>query len=621
MVRRDHGPLMLAVALAALIVLVRVLSPGVPDTGDGVAHYQHAHYFWHSADAALSQWGKPLFSLLSSPFAALGLWGMTVFAAECGVVSCVAVMAFAPDERRRGWAWVVPVLLFSVPVYVHTLLCGLTEPFFGLMTVLIVWSLWKERFTVAMVLLSLMPFVRPEYAAFAPFALAYVLWRKAWNALPWGLTGVVLYSLASAVLHGHPLAFFTDHTYVGNSIYGHGDARLFYDNIDAMYGLPFKRALLVAVLAWAVISWRDREHRRAHLTLGLLTLLPAIAIFSLHTYAWWHGGMASLGLLRVMATTVPLLVLFVAYVLAHAWALFVPAARWSPWVLGAAFLVYGNTAFHELRRREPMPVAEDDIQHTVREASAFLQTHRTHGQRLYYLDPYLGTLCDRNPWDGDSARFLQGMGVLSDAQEIKDGDWVVWDAHFAAHEGGVPLDSLAGDPRFTRIATFAPATPVQVFGGMPYAIHLFQRSRTGWMAMDSTWFDLNTPPRLLVEAFDTTGRSPSGLRFGASSYPLALLDLPCGAPDAYNEEVRVHLSVTDLAPGDSVLLAFAENTNGVRTGYHHERIRPGDQDIVLPTHPLVDGRHNKLYLWNVTRHPFTLQAFQVRWSALRPKPR
>ena len=49
--------------------------PGHPDAGDGVNHYQHARYAWQHAEVALSQWGKPVFSLLASPFSMLGLTG------------------------------------------------------------------------------------------------------------------------------------------------------------------------------------------------------------------------------------------------------------------------------------------------------------------------------------------------------------------------------------------------------------------------------------------------------------------------------------------------------------------------------------------------------------------
>ncbi|MFT3885215.1 MAG: hypothetical protein QM724_07235 [Flavobacteriales bacterium] len=464
--------------MAALVVVVRTLSPGVPDSGDGVAHYMHARYFWQEPEAALSQWAKPIFSMLASPFAQLGLWGMAAFGAVCAIATCATIMAFLDEQRSRQWRWAVPVLLFFVPVYVMPVLSGLTEPLFGLASVLVVFFLWRKRYVATMVLMGCLPFVRPEYAAFAPFILAWVVWRRAWRALPWGLLAVIIYSLASWVLLGRPLAFFLDHIYVGNDLYGRGDGWLFCDNIDAMYGLPFKRAVVVAAALWGVLLWRDRERRVQHLFLGTCTLLPAIGIFALHSYAWWHGGMASFGLLRVIATTVPLLVLFVVYMLAHTWAFFLPEGKWGPWAVAGLVLVYGNTAYHELRHRQILPVPDDDLQRTVREAAAYINAHREPGEKIIYLHPYLGALCDRDPWDPDSARSLFGTGSLTE-MHIHHGDWVAWDAHFAANEGGLELDLLLNDPRFRPVAEFTPPHEIKTLGGRPYSIHLFQRD-TAW---------------------------------------------------------------------------------------------------------------------------------------------
>jgi hypothetical protein len=402
----------------------------------------------------------------------MGLTGMTVFDGLCAIASCAMIMGFLPEDRRMWW-WSVPVFLFFTPIYTRTVMDGLTEPLFGLVAVLIVLLLRRGRYSAAMVLLSLMPFIRPEYVVFAPLALGYAILKKAWRALPWALTGIAIYSILSGLLTGRPFAFFTEPTYLGNAFYGRGSGWLFYENIDSIYGLPLKRAIGLSIPAFGVLVWREGGRRRMHLTVAALTLLPAFGIFLLHSYAWWRGGMGSLGLLRVMATTVPLLVMFVVYSLSACWKLVVPDRGWTRALFAVALFIYGNTAYHELRHRVQFPIPDAATAKYERDAADFVNARRLPGQRVVVLDPYIGMLCGLDPWDADESLPLSDIASLT-PRDLHAGDWIVWDAHFAANEGHIPLDSLLYDDRFHPEAVFEPSTPFLGLGGIPYAVHVFQ---------------------------------------------------------------------------------------------------------------------------------------------------
>ncbi|MBX2973631.1 MAG: hypothetical protein KF797_11040 [Flavobacteriales bacterium] len=468
------GPVLLTVALVIVLLVVRYVSAGIPDAGDGVMHYQYARFFWKHAYVALAQWGKPVFSLLASPFAWLGLWGMALFAGLCAFASSLVIMDVLKGDGYRTWRWAVPVFLLMTPIYVHTVVAGLTEPLFGLFTVLIVHAMLRERNALAMLLVSLLPFVRPEYVAFAPFPVAVVVWRKDLKALPWLVSGVVLYSLCSAVLLGQPFAFFTDHTYMGRDLYGNGDPLLFVDNIDSMFGVPIKRLLGLAVLLFIALLWADPAARRRHLLIGFLALLPAVAIFGLHCYAWWRGGLGSMGLLRVIATVVPLLILFVTHVLAGAWVRWMPVGRWRPWAFTAILLFLANVGYHELRRRQQLPVPQEETQRLKRDAADHVIARHKPGERLVHADPLIGLLCGVDPWDNSGALYMASVRVQSGEEALRPGDRVVWDAQFAAGEGDVALEELLADERLVEEAVFRPVEPITSMGGRPYAIHVFR---------------------------------------------------------------------------------------------------------------------------------------------------
>ncbi len=444
---RVNAPVVFAGALGVLCVVLRLCSPGLPEGGDDVMHYLHARYFWTHAQAALSEWGKPVFSLLASPFAQVGQWGMTVFSASCAVATCALMMAWSGTIPRMGWGWLMVPMLMLTPIYFHSVVRGLTEALFGLWTCATILLLWRRRHVAGMALASFFPFVRPEYIVFVPLVAGWVAWRRDFRALPWAGLGLALYVLCCGLFLGDPFIFFRNSTYVGNTLYGRGSAWLFVENIDAMYGLPLKRAFLVSALLLPLVIWRDPTRRGQHLFVLSMTFLPALLIFAIHSYAWWQGGRASLGLLRVIATTVPLVVLFTVHTLASAWDLWMPTKRWTTIAFVALVLFYANTGYHELVHRQEIPVRAKPVHQVQQEAALFVNTINLSGERVFFADPSIALLCELDPWNPESATFMSGGQGERAYAHIERGDLMVWDQQFSAGEGALPLEHLFNDER------------------------------------------------------------------------------------------------------------------------------------------------------------------------------
>src|ERR1700751_4484090 len=63
------------------------LSKGSHGGGDCYAHYKIAHYAFKYPRLFLDLWGKPVFTLLSSPFAQFGFIGIKIFNILCALAS------------------------------------------------------------------------------------------------------------------------------------------------------------------------------------------------------------------------------------------------------------------------------------------------------------------------------------------------------------------------------------------------------------------------------------------------------------------------------------------------------------------------------------------------------
>lgn len=621
-IQRDHGPAVLTVGLAAVVVILRVLSAGMPGGGDAVEHYLHARYYWHHAEAALNEWGKPTFSLLASPFAQLGLEGMALFCACCALATALLIFRYLKAPNVLAWRWAVPLLLFSPPVYVETVFAGLTEPLFGLCSVAIVLLLIDQRYRSAMILTSFLPFVRPEYAAFAPFAIGVVLWQRKWTALAWLPLGTVLYVAVCGWLAQDPWRMFTQTTYLGVTGYGQGSSWWFIVRAWDIYGAAFPAVLLMAGLGWAFLVWKRPALRLRHLLVAWLTLLPAVAILALHSYAWYHGGMGSLGLLRVMATTVPLLVLFIVHVFTTLWAGWEgPSARWKAGLLPALLAVYGVLAYTSLHDRVRLPMPLDEVQRLQHRVAAWVEDQGPSRGRLVTRDPTLVMLCGLDPWDSNATIELQADGGRIAGPDLHHGDLVVWDAHFAANEGGAPIERLDENPLLRPLATFEPDVPFTILGGGLYYIRAFRVDTSRWEQWDQRLFDLEAGVgQVIVERFDTLATDEQGVTFTASDYPFTMVGLPWHE-ELEDRELIVRLSRVDGAATDSsILLTFD--------------LRYLDHPRVLAYHPVTSDSHefrirlangglstdSKVYLWNVGRKPFTLRCFTLFLQGARSAP-
>ena len=77
----------LALLLGIALLLLHSANEGLLEMGDGVQHYQIARFSWRHPELFLDLWGKPLFTLLASPFAQFGHTGVVVFNTVVAVIS------------------------------------------------------------------------------------------------------------------------------------------------------------------------------------------------------------------------------------------------------------------------------------------------------------------------------------------------------------------------------------------------------------------------------------------------------------------------------------------------------------------------------------------------------
>lgn len=596
------------VLCAVWAVSMRLGSPGILEGGDGVQHYQIARYAWDHPQLLLHHWGKPLFTLFASPFAQLGHWGMALFNAVCLIGT-----AWAADGPLRK-AGVMARLLFApllllTPVYGTMVLAGMTEVFFGLLTIVVLHLLWQERYVMALLVASFMPFARPEYVAFVPFALAWVAYKRKWKALPFVLMGHVIYGLAGLLVFGDLFWAFHQDPYTGAAdIYGSGGPWSFVEQAPEVFGVPLLAlaglALVLGAAMWILVA-ETRPNLRLLVVVGLL---PCLAILTVHSVLWWQGWKGSLGLVRVMATAAPLLVLCslwpigtLSVRLLHTW----PGRLVATLVIGS-YLLWGQHL--ALLAFQPLPVPEQAYERFMQEVGERASALRGDHDRLLYYHPQVAFRADVDPFDTALAvsgwRPEEGRPSLG----LRNGDLLVWDAHFGPNEGRTPLEQLLADPGLELVGFATPRERLIVLGGRPFEVFIFRAGSNERRSIHDTLF--GTEQRTLTwneGGADTLacGRGASTWCFNTSEFPLTLPTIGLDTSGQLYAQITVTGS---YGPGGEGLVkcVLERHTEGVRDGYWSQDLQVGGNTIVFRVGPPTSQTIFKLYLWNTGRMPFAI---------------
>lgn len=592
------------VAWAACPVILRLLSTGIPESGDGVMHHLIAKHAWQHPHLLLDHWGKPLFTALSAPFAQMGLWGMALFNAVCFVATC-----WAADEMLKGRSpfgrWLFAPLLMCMPVYGAMVFAGLTEVLFGCLAMLAVWALWAKRYPLAMAVASFLPFARPEYVAVWPFLIAWLCWRRQWKVLPWILTGHVCYAIAGTFVFGDPLWAFTRDPYTGAAaVYGQGPLLHFTDRIQHIYGAPFMWALAVTLVLAGFALAKAGEGRREVLFFTVTALLPAFAIIVVHSVLWWKGLKGSLGLTRVLATGAPLGALFVCALMV------LPAPAWLPraWqrhVVGGFLLVgFAIWALRAVLGEHPVPIYDSPVERVARKVGEAVAGLAEDHARVVHAPPLVALYAGIDPFDS---------AATSPGTHLRPNDLLVWDAAFGPNEGGMPLADLLNDPSLELLRVIEPEERWMVLGGHPMEYFLFAKRPSARELLCDVLLKRGVwhLPGEHVRG-DTV---PCAVEQQEGVHVLCLNDTeyPLECRSLHWDPQGLLYAQLNVSGGTNSRLRFVveEHLHQERTSYWAQDVGPGDFRVEFRIPPNGPEQDIKLYVINLDRKPIALTNFEM----------
>lgn len=461
----------MSVVILGILIYFSLISDGAWGGADNYIHYKLARYSYEHPEFFLDHWGKPLFTLLSSPFAQFGFEGIKIFNILLGVCSGFLCFKIAEKLNYSNAVWALPITVFT-PIFFMMLFSSMTEVLFAFVIVSSMYLFLRSKFIAAAIVISFLPFARTEGIVVIPCVFLALLYVKKYKAIPFLLTGIVLYTLVGGLYYDDFLWLITKMPYGDASgIYGHGGPFDFIIAYEEITGIIISILLLIGTIQLLFHLVRKKDNKRETILEFLLLFLPLLGYLSFHSFLWWKGMGGSLGLTRVMAGVMPLAALLAL----RGWnALLTPKVLSLTWVKITATSVLVFFIIKTTVHLYSLPILLDGPNKVVKDAADWLKESEYYTKKMYYYDPFFYPMLDINPYDNSR---LQELVPDRDHPEvgIAIGDLVLWDAHLSPNEGGLPLKRMQENEHFKTLQVFKPEYPFKVLGGYDYEVHIFQK--------------------------------------------------------------------------------------------------------------------------------------------------
>jgi hypothetical protein len=464
------------VAVIFIIIVVYsvyvFLSDGTVGGADDMTHYRYSRYAFQNPYFFIHHWGKPFFTALTAPFAQFGWNGVRIFNVLAG-----AAAAWFTFRTAKLLGFSYPLLaifmVMSSPLYVVLMLSGMTEILFSLVLILAIYLFFREQTIWSALLLSFLPFVRTEGVVIFPLFLLACAWNRQWKAIPFMAAGFVFYSIAGSFHFNDILWVIHEMPYKGNTkeLYGSGDLLHYVNNSKYIFGLAMAFLMVAGLVLWAADPFLDKKRRRKEWLMEMLVVyMPFIAYLAAHSYVWWKGLGNSVGLIRVIAAIIPSAALLATMAYGKLMDRIPVRGIWKQAVT-AAFCIFLVTIPYQIYK---IPVPLDREQKVIKEASNWLMDSEIFNNKIYYYDPFWWFFLDLNPCDEECIREFV-YRTEEPEYNIKEGEIVLWDAHYSPNEGALPLENLMDQQGFKLVKMFRPEKRFRTLGGYEYEIYIFQR--------------------------------------------------------------------------------------------------------------------------------------------------
>ena len=428
-------------------------SIGTYGGGDSWMHYLFARFAFKHPDNFMDQWGKPVFTLLASPWAQFGFGGVKLFNIICAIGTGYLSYLIARQHFPK-YAWLSIIFVFGVPIYFVCVFSGLTEILFALFLIagIYLYQNYKERW--AFLIISFLPFIRSEGFLIIPVFALMALYYRQYLALLFLAAGTVLFSVIGYIAYDNWKWVFATNPYlIAVNVYGKGSLFQFVGANESIAGLPQVILVLLSIIIF-IKAYSQQIKTKTFgtdrmLNIRMVLVFGSFAVYFIaHSVFWRLGIFGSLGLIRVMAGIGPVIGLTSFFAFQWALDLKIAQARWAN-ILAILFLI--AVFFIPLKQnRHDIPYKLSHLEEAQYNSCKWIKENNLQNNFFYFFDPFVAHLLNLDKFDSEKTSSIL---YVNNSITFRGNAIVIWDSQFCPVEGQLPKKWLDENDNFVLLHT------------------------------------------------------------------------------------------------------------------------------------------------------------------------
>lgn len=444
------------------------LSSGFTGGAESIWHYNYSHFVFKNPSRLFDIWAKPFYTLLSAPFAIFGFKAVQFFNILLALAAGLFSYLVAKELNMKQPILAIILCCFT-PVFTYNVFSGLSEILFALITIVTSYLFLKNRYVLASVILSFLPFVRPEGIFLIPIFAFYLIYKKQYKALPFMLIGFLGYTIVGGLVNNDFLWIFSQNPYSDKvGIYGTGSFFQFIKRSPGYFGIPNEIFYVTGLVAGITLYLRsNREYSKEF----FLVILPFFAFLLIHSFMWWTGLGNSQGSNRYMAAIVPLMAVMSTRGLTLFSLMFEILFK-SVWIRIAALYIGIISVIHIPFAVQNYPIKKDPYNKLVKQTIGWVKEIGLDKSKIFFKDSNFPHTLGVSPFDTLKTQNAFNKQIcLSD--NVKEGTLIIYDERYFPLDG-VEFDTLVQNKNYELQKVFEPEKNFKVYG-RDYRIAVFKR--------------------------------------------------------------------------------------------------------------------------------------------------
>lgn len=455
----------LIVALFFLIFFIYYAyqSKGYPVGGeDNFSHFLYSKYAFSHPHLFLNLYGRPIFTIITSPFAGLGIFFVEVLNIIIIIAGAFITFLIA-EELNFKHPFIVGLTYILIPYSFLTGISVLTEPLGALLLSLSLFFYFKKKYLTSSIVTSFMPFVRPEGIIFLIIYLVFWIRRKKILYIFSLFSGIVIFQIFGSIIfkdffwlvntnpnlvnvlkypvHESLLFYFIDLPIFLNPVLAfffiagafHIVSKAKFSKQLSIITLLFLVYPLIHILFFSLTQYFNIFGATANLRY-LASILPVISIITAKGFEYYSFSKHRIRILitfliwlflLIQSINREMILLSVFFVILIIINLHINRQKFKDITVAAVLVIF---ALFYIFSTYNIPFGLDRQQKMITEVSEWIKSNKLDNRRLIHAYPYLDYILEKDPFNEDNILHLR----LFSRAAI--GDVLIWDSYFGQRD-------------------------------------------------------------------------------------------------------------------------------------------------------------------------------------------